>query len=54
MSVETRYYISSLDSDARRLLETARSHRRIENSVHWVPDVSFWERRETGDELQGA
>ena len=43
VSVESRYYISSLGSDASRLLQTTRSHWGIENRVHWVLDVSFRE-----------
>ena len=43
VSMETRYYISSLASEAQRLLEAARSHWGIENSLHWVLDVSFRE-----------
>ena len=43
VSVESRYYISSLEPDARRLLQVARSHWGIENRVHWVLDLSFRE-----------
>ena len=43
VSVESRYYISSLEPDARRLLQAARSHWGIENRVHWVLDLSFRE-----------
>ena len=40
-SLESRYYISSLDSDAKRLLQATRSHWGIENRVHWVLDLSL-------------
>ena len=40
-NLEPRYYISSLDSDAQRLLQATRSHWGIENSVHWALDLSF-------------
>ena len=43
VSVESRYYISSLESDAKRLLQATRSHWGIENRVHRVLDLSFRE-----------
>ena len=43
VSVESRYYISSLQSDAGRLLPATLSHWGIENSVHWLLDLSFRE-----------
>jgi predicted transposase YbfD/YdcC len=43
VSIETRYYISSLPSDAARLLDATRTHWGIENSLHWVLDVAFRE-----------
>lgn len=45
VSVETRYYISSLTGNARRLLKTTRTHWGIENCVHWILDVAFDEDR---------
>jgi predicted transposase YbfD/YdcC len=42
-TIETRYYISSLLNDAKKLGESVRSHWGIENSLHWVLDVGFRE-----------
>jgi predicted transposase YbfD/YdcC len=36
-----RYYISSLPSDAERLLQVVRKHWSIENELHWVLDVAL-------------
>jgi predicted transposase YbfD/YdcC len=41
VTVETRYYISSLAGDARAMLAASRSHWGIENSLHWVLDVAM-------------
>jgi len=43
VSVESRYYISSLKGDARQLLSAIRGHWGIENSLHWVLDIAFRE-----------
>lgn len=40
---EHRYFISSLPADARELSEAIRSHWMIENSLHWVLDVTMGE-----------
>jgi len=42
-SIQDRYFISCLESDAKQLLEGIRSHWGIENSLHWVLDVAFRE-----------
>ena len=43
VSVERRYYGSSLTPDPARLLDVVRSHWEVENRVHWVLDVTFSE-----------
>jgi predicted transposase YbfD/YdcC len=40
-SVETRYYLSSLDTPAAHIGSAVRAHWGIENSVHWVLDMAF-------------
>src|SRR4029453_15556936 len=43
VTIEQRYYIASLASDAQRLAQAVRAHWGIENCVHWVLDVAFRE-----------
>lgn len=45
LSKETRYYITSLEPDAERLLGHVRNHWGIENSLHYVLDAAFDEDR---------
>jgi predicted transposase YbfD/YdcC len=40
---DTAYYISSLPANASQLLAATRDHWAIENSLHWVLDVTFHE-----------
>ena len=40
-SKENHYYISSLSVDAKTFAHVIRSHWKIENSLHYVKDVSF-------------
>jgi len=41
ISIEKRYYISSLKGDVKKFSDAARGHWGIENNLHWVLDVSF-------------
>ena len=40
---EVRHYISSLPAEVRRFASAVRSHWGIENSLHWILDVTFRE-----------
>ena len=43
VSVEARYYICSINEDAKLFAKAAREHWGIENKVHWVLDIAFRE-----------
>lgn len=43
VSVEKRYYISSLAPDSHQLAHAIRSHWEVENRLHWCLDVTFHE-----------
>lgn len=40
---ETRFFISSLNVDAKQILSAVRQHWAVENSLHWVLDMTFRE-----------
>ncbi len=43
VTLEQRYYISSLANDAQQFARAVRGHWEIENCVHWVLDIAFRE-----------
>jgi predicted transposase YbfD/YdcC len=43
ISVETRYFISSLENGIEKLAGAIRGHWSVENSLHWILDVTFRE-----------
>ena len=43
VAAHSRYYVSSLAGSAEQLLQAARAHWSIENSLHWSLDVTFRE-----------
>ncbi|WP_293064600.1 MULTISPECIES: ISAs1 family transposase [unclassified Moorena] len=42
-TTEVRFYISSLENNADKIAKAIRSHWGIENSLHWILDVTFYE-----------
>jgi len=44
-TIKIRFYISSLQADAKRILRATRQHWSIENGLHWVLDIAFNEDR---------
>jgi len=59
ITTENRYYISSLNLDEKKAADAVRSHRAVENKLHWVLDVSFREdesriRRGNGAEVMST
>lgn len=43
VTIERRYYLASIENDARGLAEAVRAHWGIENCVHWVLAIAFRE-----------
>jgi predicted transposase YbfD/YdcC len=43
ITTERRFYICSIEADARKFARAVRSHWSIENSLHWSLDVNFGE-----------
>jgi len=43
VTMETRYFISSLHNHAERMLWAVRNHWGVENGLHWVLDIAFRE-----------
>lgn len=43
ISIERHYHISSLQETPKKMLESIRGHWSIENSLHWVLDMSFFD-----------
>lgn len=41
VSVEKRYYLSSLKIDVKKFSDAVRGHWAIENNLHWILDVAF-------------
>ena len=53
ISVERRFFISSLPADAQKIAGAVRAHWLVENALHWTLDVVFGEdksRKHKGNE----
>lgn len=52
--VENRYYICSIEADAKELERAVRSHWKVENNLHWQLDVTFKDDKNTSMAKTGA
>src|SRR5712692_1547501 len=43
VTIEQRYYMASIENDAKPFAQAVRTHWGIENCVHWVRDIAFRE-----------
>ena len=43
VSIETSYYINSIENDVEKISSAIRNHWGIENKLHWVLDIAFRE-----------
>lgn len=41
--IKTRHYISSMEGDAKKIMNSKRSYWSIENKLHWILDIAFRE-----------
>jgi predicted transposase YbfD/YdcC len=54
ISKVSKYYISSLPSNVKKVIEAVRSHWSVENQLHWYLDVVFEEDRSRIQKDNGA
>ena len=51
---ESRYYICSIEADARELERAARGHWKVENNLHWQLDFTFRDDKNSSMAKTGA
>ena len=51
VTTDRRYFICSIEADARRFCQAVRDHWHVENKLHWVLDVTF---NEDGNQVKNS